>query len=64
MESINAMANPDQKTILTEEAFKDIKEICKNFQYNSGSSNSEVRELLKEVAKLWETEENNDFGFR
>ena len=58
------MANPDQKTILIEQAFKDIKEICKKFQDDSGSSDSEVKTLLKEIASLWETEEKNKFGFR
>ena len=58
------MANPDQKTILIEQAFKDIKEICKKFQDDSGSSDSEVKTLLREIASLWETEEKNKFGFR
>ena len=59
------MANPDQKTILMEQAYKDIKEICQKFQNNSGSSNSEVKALLKELSNLWDTgEKNNKFGFR
>ncbi len=58
------MANPDQKTILIEQTSKDIIEICKKFQDDSGSSNSEVMILLREIAGLWETEEKNKFGFR
>ena len=58
------MANPDQKTILIEQTSKDIIEICKKFQDDSGSSNSEVKALLREIANLWDTEENNKFGFR
>ena len=58
------MANPDHKTILIEQASKDLIEICKNFQEDSGSSNSEVKSLLKEIANLWDIEENNKFGFR
>ena len=58
------MANPDQKTILIEQTSKDIIEICKKFQGDSGSSNSEVKILLREIARLWETEEKNKFGFR
>ena len=58
------MANPDQKTILIEEASKDIIKICKKFQADSGSSDSEVETLLKEIARLWEIEEKNTFGFR
>ena len=58
------MANPDQKTILIDQTSKDIIEIIKKFQDDSGSSNSEVKILLREIARLWETEEKNKFGFR
>ncbi len=60
----NYMANPDQKTILIEQASKDIKEICNKFQEDSGSSNSEVKALLREISNLLETEEETKFGFR
>ena len=58
------MANPDQNTILIEQAFEDIKEICKKFQDDSGSSNSEVKTLLNKIASLWDSDENTKFGFR
>ena len=58
------MANLDYKIILIEQASKDLIEICKKFQDDSGSSNSEVKALLREIANLWDTEENNKFGFR
>ena len=58
------MANPDQKTILIEETSKDIIKICKRFQANSSSSDSEVKKLLTELARLWQFEEKNTFGFR
>ena len=58
------MANPNQKTILIEQASKDIKEICNRFQEDSGSSNSEVKALLREISNLLETEEESKFGFR
>ena len=58
------MANPDQKTTLINQTSKDIIEICKKFQDDSGSSNSEVKDLLREIAILWDTEEKNKFGFR
>ena len=45
-------------------AFKDIVEICKKLQDDTGLSNSEVKILLKEVATIWETEKQNKFGFR
>ena len=46
------MANPDQKTILIEQTSKDIIEICKKFQGDSGSSNSEVKTLLREISTI------------
>ena len=58
------MANPYQNTLLIEQAFKDIKEICKKFQDDSGSSNSEVIALLSKIVIIWDTEEKNKFGFR
>ena len=58
------MANPNQKKILIEETSKDIIKICKTFQADSGSSDSEVKNLLIEIARLWEIEEKNTFGFR
>ena len=58
------MANPDQKTILIEQTSKNIIEICKKFQDDSESSNSEVKILLREIDRLWEIEEKNKVGFR
>ena len=59
------MANPDQKTILIEQAYKEIKEICKKLQDDSGSSDKDIKNLLTELAILWGTEEEeNKFGFR
>ncbi len=58
------MANPDQKTILINQTSQDIIEICKKFQDISGASDSEVKTLLREIARLWEIEEKNKFGFR
>ena len=58
------MANPDQKTILIEQASKDLIGVCKKFQADSGSSNSEVKALLREIAILWDAKEKNKFGFR
>ncbi|MDC3203754.1 hypothetical protein OA957_01200 [Prochlorococcus sp. AH-716-B04] len=58
------MANPDQKTTLINQASKDVIEICKKFQDDSGASDSEIKNLLREIASLWEIEEKNKFGFR
>ena len=59
-----SMANPNQKTILIEQASKDLIEICKKFQDDSGSSNSEVKALLSGVVILRDDEEKSKFGFR
>ena len=50
------MANPDQKTILLEYAYEEIKEICTKFQEDSGASDMEVKTLLRELARVWEKE--------
>ena len=58
------MANPDQKTILFDQAFKDLKGICEKLQQDTGSSNSEVKVLLRELSSLWDKDAKNKFGFR
>ena len=50
------MANPNQKTILLEQAYEEIKEICTKFQDNSGATDMEVKTLLRELARIWEKE--------
>ena len=58
------MANPDLKTILLEDAFKEIKDICVSCQNDSDISDIEIKNLLMSLAKLWEAkEDNNKFGF-
>ena len=60
------MANPDQKTILIDNAFEEIKNICINLQKDSGASNFEVKSLLKLIINKWEEkeEQKTGFGFR
>ena len=60
------MANPDQKTILIDNAFEEIKNICINLQKDTDTSNLEVKTLLKLVVKEWEEkeEQKTGFGFR
>ena len=60
------MANPDQKTILIENAYEGIKNICINLQKDTNASNLEVKSLLKLVINEWEekVEQKNGFGFR
>ena len=46
------MANPDQKTILLEQAYEKINEICTKFQENSGASDMEVKTLPREITRV------------
>ena len=57
------MANPDQKTILIDNAYEEIKNICINLQKDSNASNLEVKNLLKLIMKEWEEEEERKTGF-
>jgi hypothetical protein len=60
------MANPDQKTLLIDNAYQEIKNICKNLQQDTDASNFEVKSLLKLVINEWEEKEEQitGFGFR
>ena len=60
------MANPDQKTILIDNAFEEIKSICINLQKETDASNLEVKSLLKIIMNEWEENEEQitGFGFR
>ena len=60
------MVNPDQKTLLIDNAFQEIKNICINLQKDTDASNLEVKSLLKLITNEWEEkeEEKPGFGFR
>ena len=60
------MDNPDEKTILIDNAFEEIKNICINLQKDTDASNSELKSLLKLIINEWEEKEERktDFGFR
>ena len=60
------MANPNQKTILIDNAYEEIKNICMNLQKDTDTSNSEVKSLLKQIMNEWEEKEiqKTGFGFR
>ena len=60
------MANPDQKTILIDNAYEKIKNICINLQKDTDASNLEVKSLLKLIMSEWEEkeEQKTGFGFR
>jgi len=57
------MANPDQKTILIDKAYTEIKNICKNLQRDTSTSNLEVKSLLKLIINEWEEKEKQKTGF-
>ena len=57
------MANPDQKTILIDNAFKEIKNICINLQKDTDASNSELKSLLKLIINEWEEKEEQKTVF-
>ena len=60
------MANPDQKTMLINNAFQEIKSICINLQKDTDASNLEVKSLLKLIMNEWDEkeEQKTGFGFR
>ena len=60
------MANPNQKTILIDNAYEEIKNICINLQKDTNASNLELKNLLKLIINEWEEkeEQKTGFGFR
>ena len=57
------MANPDQKTILIDYAYEEIKNICINLQKDTNASNLEIKSLLKLIMNQWEEKEEQKTGF-
>jgi len=59
------MANPDQKTILLEQAYDELNAICGKFQEQSGATDMEVKTLLRELARVYEKDidENYDIDW-
>ena len=55
------MSNPDQKTILLEQVFDEIKDICTKFQDESGATDMEVKTLLRELARVWQKGLDDDY---
>ena len=53
------MSNQDQKTILLEQAYDEIKVICAKFQDESGATDVEVKTLLRELARVYEKDIDN-----
>ena len=55
------MANPDEKTILLEKAYDELKAICTKFQNQSGATDMEVKTLLRELARVYEKDIDNPY---
>ncbi len=55
------MANPDQKTIFLEQAYDELKAICTNFQDESGAKDMDVKTLLRELARVYEKDIDDDY---
>ena len=55
------MANPYQKTILLEKAYDEIKAICTKFQDQSGATNMEVKTSLRELARVYAKDIDNNY---
>ena len=45
------MANPDQKIILLEQAYDELKSICSKFQDKSGAIDMEVKTTVREIVR-------------
>ena len=55
------MVNPEQKTILIEQAYDELKSICSKFQEESGATDMEVKTLLRELARVWGKDIDEDY---
>ena len=55
------MVNPDQKTILLKQAYDELKAICIKFQDESGGTDMEVKTLLRELARVYEKDIDDDY---
>ena len=47
------MTNPDQKTILLVQVHDELQSIYSKFQDESGATDMEVKTLLRELARVW-----------
>ena len=55
------MTNPNQKTIFLEQAYDELKAICTKFQDQSGATDMEVKTLLRELARVYEKDIDENF---
>ena len=60
------MVNPDQKTVLLEQAYEELKTICTKLQDESGAIRFlEVKTLIREIARVYKKniDENYDIDW-
>ena len=57
------MANPDQKTILIDNAYQEIKIICRDLQEDACVSSMEIRSLLKLIINELDEKSAQKTGF-
>tara|TARA_B100000886_G_C20358132_1_gene463961 strand:- start:807 stop:998 length:192 start_codon:yes stop_codon:yes gene_type:complete len=57
------LTNLDQKTILLEQAYDEIKVIRTKFKYEIGATDMEVKTLLRELARVLEQDIDNDYDY-
>ena len=55
------MANPDQKTILLEQAYDELKAIFIKLQDESGATDMEVKILHRELARVYEKDMDDNY---
>ena len=55
------MANPDQKKILIEQAYDELKTICTKFQDETGATDILVKTLLRELARVYEKDIDDNY---
>ena len=46
---------------MLEQVYDEIKVICNKFQDDSGATDMEVKTLLRELARVWEKEIDDDY---
>ena len=46
---------------MLKQVYDEIKVICNKFQDESGATDMEVKTLLRELARVWEKEIDDDF---
>ena len=46
---------------MLERAYNELKSVCSKFQEESGATDMEVKTLLRELARVWEKDIDDDY---